>query len=88
MLHRYLGGVLLEGGSDTSSSYLQTVALAMAAYPEVQKKAQAEIDRVVGRDRAPTLDDLPELPYIQALIKEVHGPFRVLYSPLMLIYAP
>ncbi|KAJ7621451.1 cytochrome P450 [Roridomyces roridus] len=55
----YLGGVLIEGGSDTTSSFLQTLILALTAYPEAQKKAQEEIDRVVGSDRMPTLDDPP-----------------------------
>ena len=40
-------------------------------YPEVQRKAQAEIDRVIGNDRLPTLADQPDLPYIDALMKEV-----------------
>ena len=40
-------------------------------YPEIQRKAQAEIDRVVGRDRFPTLADQPDLPYTAALVKEV-----------------
>ena len=62
---------MLEGGSDTTSSYLQTLVLALVTNPDVQRKAQEEIDRVVGRERAPTLDDLPNLPYIQAIIKEV-----------------
>ena len=43
----------------------------MTMYPEVQRKAQAEIDRVIGSDRFPTLDDQPNLPYIDALMKEV-----------------
>ncbi|KAJ7607185.1 cytochrome P450 [Roridomyces roridus] len=60
----YLGGVLIEGGSDTTSSFLQTLILALTAYPEAQKKAQEEIDRVVGPHRMPTLDDLDELRYI------------------------
>ncbi|EJD48900.1 cytochrome P450, partial [Auricularia subglabra TFB-10046 SS5] len=68
----YLGGVLLEGGSDTTSSYLQTLVLALISYPDVQRKAQEEIDRVVGRDRAPTLDDFVNVPYIQAISKELH----------------
>ncbi|KAJ8078324.1 hypothetical protein PM082_000531 [Marasmius tenuissimus] len=68
----YLGGTLLEGGSDTSSGFLESVVLFMVAFPEVQKKAQAELDRVVGPHRLPTLDDLPELPYIRAFIQEVH----------------
>ena len=40
-------------------------------HPEIQHKAQAEIDRVVGRDRFPTLADQPDLPYTTALVKEV-----------------
>jgi len=43
---------------------------AMACFPEVQKKAQAEIDKVVGPNRLPTLNDEPNLPYIRAMIKE------------------
>ncbi|CAE7173942.1 unnamed protein product [Rhizoctonia solani] len=68
----YLGGVLLEGGSDTTSSFLQTLVLGLTAFPDVQKKAQAEIDSVVGSDHAPTPEDFDRLPYIQAIIKECH----------------
>ena len=39
-------------------------------YPEVQKKAQAEIDAVIGTNRFPDFDDRPFLPYINAVIKE------------------
>lgn len=68
----YLGGVMIEGGSGTTSSWLQSLVLALAAFPEAQKKAQAEIDKVVGHDRAPTPEDIPQLHYIQAVVKEVH----------------
>jgi cytochrome P450 len=43
----------------------------MTAYPEVQAKAQEEIDRVVGSSRLPTAEDRPNLPYVEALISEV-----------------
>ena len=43
----------------------------MALYPEVQKKAQAEIDTVVGPNRLPDFHDRPSLPYINAVIKEL-----------------
>jgi cytochrome P450 len=43
----------------------------MVAFPEVQRRAQAEIDAVVGRDRLPTFADAPHLPYVRAIIKEV-----------------
>jgi len=42
----------------------------MALYPEVQKKAQAEIDAVVGPNRLPNFEDRPSLPYINAVVKE------------------
>ena len=34
------------------------------------KKAQNEIDRVIGSDRLPTFDDRPNLPFIDAIVKE------------------
>lgn len=50
------------------------------AYPEIQKRAQDELDRVVGRHRLPTAEDEKNLPYCHAIIKEVgvsfeHMPF-------------
>jgi cytochrome P450 len=42
----------------------------MACFPEVQKKAQDEIDRIVGSGRLPTMADESQLPYIRAMIKE------------------
>ena len=42
----------------------------MALYPEIQKKAQAEIDAVVGPYRLPDFYDRPSLPYINAIVKE------------------
>jgi cytochrome P450 len=43
----------------------------MIAFPEVQHRAQAELDAVIGRDRLPTFSDAPRLPYLGAVIKEV-----------------
>ena len=43
----------------------------MALYPEIQRCAQEEIEKVIGNDRLPTWDDQPNLPYVCALIKEV-----------------
>ena len=43
----------------------------MTLYQGVQKKAQAEIERVVGRDRLPDFSDLNDLPYLTAMIKEL-----------------
>ena len=52
-------------------SALGSFFLAMLLYPEIQRKAQAEVDRVVGRDRLPEFSDEPALPYVTALVKEV-----------------
>jgi cytochrome P450 len=43
--------------------------LAMVLFPNVRKNAQAEVDRVCG-DRLPTLEDMPNLPYIRSCVKE------------------
>ena len=42
----------------------------MALYPKVQKKAQEEIDSVIGPNRLPNFEDRPFLPYINAVVKE------------------
>lgn len=39
--------------------------------PEVLARAHEEIDRVMGGDRLPTLEDRPNLPYVEAIIAEV-----------------
>lgn len=43
----------------------------MLLHPDVQKKAQAEIDAVVGPDRLPSFDDREHLPYVDAVCKEL-----------------
>ncbi|KAJ7893767.1 cytochrome P450 [Mycena leptocephala] len=60
----YLGGALMDAGSETTASYLQSLILTMVTYPEAQKRAHEEMDRIVGQHRMPTLDDLEHLPYI------------------------
>ncbi len=42
----------------------------MLRYPEAIKKAQEEIDRVIGPDRLPTLEDRDSLPYVDCVIGE------------------
>ena len=66
----YIAGTLLEAGSDTTSSTLYGFVQAMVLFPDVQKKAQAEIDQVVGDSRLPEMEDLPDMQYIRGCIKE------------------
>lgn len=66
----FLCGTLMEGGSDTTSSIVIAFVHAMTKWPEVSKKAQKQIDAVVGEDRSPTWADYEELPYVAACVKE------------------
>ncbi|KAK6515866.1 hypothetical protein TWF281_004457 [Arthrobotrys megalospora] len=67
---KYSAATLFAGGSDTSVAVLGHFYLAVMLYPEVQKKAQEEIDRVIGSDRLPEFQDRPNLPYVEALLTE------------------
>lgn len=48
-----------------------TFFLMMVVHQEVQEKVQVEIDAVVGRDRLPTIDDRPSLPFLDAIFREI-----------------
>ncbi|KAF8899433.1 cytochrome P450 [Infundibulicybe gibba] len=59
-------------GIHTVESALKSFFLAMVLYPDVQRRAQAEIDRVVGvNGRLPSFEDRPLLPYVAAICCEV-----------------
>ena len=49
---------------------IMTFLLAMVLHPNVQKKAQEEIDCVVGTDRLPSLDDRDKMPFIAHVMWE------------------
>lgn len=66
----FLCGVLMEGGSDTSSSMILAFIHAMIKYPEVQAEAHRQIDSVVGPERSPNWGDYAKLPYISQIVKE------------------
>lgn len=66
----FLGGTMMEGASDTSSSIIIAAVQAFAKWPEVMKKAQNEIDSVMGADRSPVWADYASLPYVAATVKE------------------
>ncbi|KAG2136722.1 cytochrome P450 [Suillus clintonianus] len=51
-------------------SLLRVFLLAMVLNPEVQGKAHAEINRVVGKNRLPDFNDRPALPYVEAVLRE------------------
>ena len=43
----------------------------MVLYTDVQKRAQAELDSVIGKDRLPLFEDRESLPYVEAIVREV-----------------
>ncbi|KAF8898066.1 cytochrome P450 [Gymnopilus junonius] len=62
---------VMGGGLDTNMSSALSFFMAMILNPQIQAKAQAELDAVVGKDRLPTLADKPNLPYIRSIMAEV-----------------
>ncbi|KAJ7480162.1 cytochrome P450 [Mycena galericulata] len=69
---KWLAASLYAGGADTTVAAIYAFFKAMALYPDVQAKAQSEIDSVVGNDRLPGFSDKEQLPYTTALALEVH----------------
>jgi cytochrome P450 len=43
----------------------------MVLHPDIQKRAQDEIDSVIGADRLPVVADRDSLPYLSAVMKEL-----------------
>ncbi|CAE6477386.1 unnamed protein product [Rhizoctonia solani] len=68
---KYAAGSLYTAGSDTTVSALTTFVLTMLLFPEKQRKAQQELDTILGPGRMPEFQDRDSLPYIGALVMEV-----------------
>ncbi|EIN09176.1 cytochrome P450 [Punctularia strigosozonata HHB-11173 SS5] len=64
------GGVVYSAGADTTVAALANFFLAMTLYPDVQARAQKELDEVITRDRLPTFEDRQRLPYLNNVVKE------------------
>ncbi|KAG0698625.1 cytochrome P450 [Suillus ampliporus] len=65
-------GLAYAAGAESIASSLSSFFLAMALHPEVQIKAQAELDAVINSPgRLPGYNDRSSLPYINAIVKEV-----------------
>ncbi|KAG8964853.1 hypothetical protein FRC05_003558 [Tulasnella sp. 425] len=58
-------------GTDTTQNTTRAFMFAMMLYPSVQEKIHAELDRIVGSDRPPTLDDQKDMPYLGAAVLEI-----------------
>ncbi|KAK7531585.1 cytochrome P450 [Phyllosticta citribraziliensis] len=66
----YLSLNLIIGAADTSQMSTWSFLEAMLLNPEIQKKAQNEIDSVVG-NRVPMWSDFEQIPYVRCMMKEV-----------------
>ncbi|KAG6839454.1 hypothetical protein C0991_002394 [Blastosporella zonata] len=60
----------IASGSETVAASMGWFLFAMIQHPEIQKKAQLQLDAVVGRSRLPSFEDMKDLPYIHALVRE------------------
>uniref|UniRef100_A0A2N9G8I8 Uncharacterized protein n=1 Tax=Fagus sylvatica TaxID=28930 RepID=A0A2N9G8I8_FAGSY len=78
---------LIAGGTDTSATTVEWAMSELLKQPELIKKATEELDRVIGRDRWVAEKDIPQLPYIDAIMKETmrKHPVAVLLAPHLAI---
>ncbi|KAA1470243.1 cytochrome P450 [Dentipellis sp. KUC8613] len=67
-----IAGILYAAGQETTVAVMTSFVLAMVLNPEVQQRAQEEIDALIPSGRLPTLDDRPDLPYFEAVLKELY----------------
>lgn len=67
----FLGWDLLVSTATTLTATLTMYVIYMMNHPGVQRKIQKEMDTVVGRNRLPTLNDRPKLPYMEASLREL-----------------
>ncbi|KLO11507.1 cytochrome P450 [Schizopora paradoxa] len=74
---------LYMGGVDTSVTAIMSFVMQMLKNPNVQRKAQEEIEVVVGADRLPYFEDMENLPYVRAVCAEVlrHAAIATLIIP-------
>ncbi|KAK7060889.1 hypothetical protein VNI00_000622 [Paramarasmius palmivorus] len=64
------GATAYIAGVDSTYSSIMTFILCMTLFPEEQRKAREEIDRVIGTERLPEISDRASLPYLEAVIQE------------------
>ncbi|KAM4696327.1 cytochrome P450 2G1-like [Rhinophrynus dorsalis] len=62
---------LFLGGTETTTTTLKHGLLLLVKYSEIQDKIYQEIDQVIGRNRAPNMNDRNKMPYTEAVINEI-----------------
>ena len=68
----FIGGTLMEAGSDTTRQSLTQVVAGAALFPDWVERAREQLDEVCGyhADRLPTMEDAAKLPLVRAALKE------------------
>ncbi|THV02577.1 cytochrome P450 [Dendrothele bispora CBS 962.96] len=66
----WLSGQMFGAGVETTSATLCGFMVAMVMFPDVLRKAQEEVDRVVGRGRVPSFEDSKKMPFVRAMVRE------------------
>lgn len=74
---------MFAAGTDTSSNTVEFAVAELIRHPDILARAQQELDEVVGRSRLVNESDLPNLPFLYAIIKETfrHHPAAPLSLP-------
>lgn len=67
----WTAGALYAAGADTTVAATKAFVFIMTTQPDIQQRAQEEIDTVVGKERLPSLQDRASLPYVECILKEV-----------------
>ncbi|KAK7461270.1 hypothetical protein VKT23_008445 [Stygiomarasmius scandens] len=67
-----VAGSLFSAGTETVIGTVLSLIAILAEHSEIQQRAYEEINRVIGTDRLPSLTDRSELPYINAVVQEIH----------------
>jgi cytochrome P450 len=61
---------MIGGGTDSSAITMEWALTELICHPKIMKRAQEELDTIVGRTRPLLMSDLPNLPYLHAITKE------------------
>ncbi|GMJ07280.1 TRANSPARENT TESTA 7, CYTOCHROME P450 75B1 [Hibiscus trionum] len=76
---------LISGGTDSAAVTVEWIISELIKQPQLIRKATEELDRVIGRERWVEEKDIPQLPYIDAIMKETmrKHPVAPLLAPHM-----